>query len=305
MFIALVDRDGRVIEGNRTFNPLFAAAFAEDARARIEQAIATVIREGVTLRFDAPLLQDDGSRSWQSIVLCPASRDARASAALAQVVDIDERKHEEERLRRSEALMVDTQGVAHLGVWDWDVTQPHASWSPELYRIYGLDAKAHVPTYEDYLTRVHPEDRQRVIDATNAAFHDHKPYSHDERIRRADGALRYLHTWAYPVIDGVGKLLRLTGVCQDITDRKLAENAVLEHAAELARANADLEQFARLAAHDLQEPLRTITSFVQILAMNLEGRLDAPSKQAMDFIEQATRRMKTQISDLVRRLEAR
>ncbi|HZP13190.1 MAG TPA: PAS domain-containing protein [Nevskiaceae bacterium] len=301
LLIALVDREGRVIEGNRTFSPLLAAGFAESSRARIEQAIATVAREGVTLQLDAPMLRESGAPVWRLIVLSPAGPDGRSDEIFAHVIDIDDRKREEDRLRRSEALLVDTQGVAHLGVWDWDVTQPHASWSPELFRIYALDPRTHVPTYQDYLTRVHPDDRQRVIDATNAAFHDHEPYSHDERIYRSDGALRYLHTWAYPVVDASGKLLRLTGVCQDITDRKLAENAVIEHATLLERANADLEQFARHAAHDLQEPLRTIASFVQILAMNLEGKLDPSSKQAMEFIEQAARRMKDQIGELRRR----
>ena len=109
-----------------------------------------------------------------------------------------ELKRTEERLRRSEQLMVDTQGVAHLGTWEWDVQQPHAFWSAELYRIYGLTPETYTPSYEAYLQMVHPDDRQRVIDATNRVFQEHVPYSHDERIFRPDGSMRYLHTWAYP-----------------------------------------------------------------------------------------------------------
>ena len=123
--------------------------------------------------------------------------------------------------------MVDTQGVAHLGTWEWDVSEPTATWSDELYRIYGLTPETYTPSYEKYLKMVHPDDRQRVIDATNRVFHEHVPYSHDERIFRPDGSIRYLHTWAHPVLDDAGKLVRLVGVCQDITDRKLAEEAVL------------------------------------------------------------------------------
>ena len=60
-----------------------------------------------------------------------------------------------------------------------------------------LTREQYTPSYEAYLTMVHPDDRQRVIDATNRVFHEHVPYSHDERIFRPDGSLRHLHTWAY------------------------------------------------------------------------------------------------------------
>src|SRR5690242_5036585 len=86
--IALIDREGRVVDANRTFHPLFAAGFAVSARARIEQAIATVAREGLTLRFDAPMLREDGSQVWQRIVLSPAGRDESVDAVFALVVDI-------------------------------------------------------------------------------------------------------------------------------------------------------------------------------------------------------------------------
>ena len=131
--------------------------------------------------------------------------------------------------------MVDTQGVAHLGTWEWDVSEPNATWSAELYRIYGLTPETYTPSYDAYLTKVHPDDRQRVIEATNRVFHEHVPYSHDERVFRPDGSMRYLHTWAFPVLDDDGKLRKLVGVCQDITDRKQAEEEVL-------RLNASLEQ---------------------------------------------------------------
>ena len=101
--------------------------------------------------------------------------------------------------------MVDTQGVAHLGTWEWDVSQPHATWSAELYRIYGLTPETYTPSYEAYLKMVHPDDRQRVMDATNRVFQEHVPYSHDERIFRPDGSIRYLHTWAHPVLDDAGQ----------------------------------------------------------------------------------------------------
>jgi len=178
-------------------------------------------------------------------------------------------KRSEERLRRSEQLMVDTHGVAHLGTWEWDISEPHAHWSAELYRIYGLTPATYTPSYEGYLKMVHPDDRQKVIDATNRVFHEYIPYSHDERIFLPDGSVRYLHTWAYPILDDQGRLRRLVGVCQDITDRAEAEEKVRLMNAELERRVAvrtsqletsmrDLEAFNAMVSHDLRAPLSTI-----------------------------------------------
>jgi PAS domain-containing protein len=152
--------------------------------------------------------------------------------------DVAELKGMEARLRRIEQRMVDARGVAQLGTWTWNISEPTATWSDELYRIYRLSPDTYTPTYENYLAMVHPDDRQRVMDATERVFHEHVPYSHDERIVLPDGSLRYLHTWAHPVLEG-GKLVRLVGVCQDITEQKLAEAQILELGRDLEQHAAD------------------------------------------------------------------
>ena len=124
---------------------------------------------------------------------------------------------------RAQAQADEAQRTAKMGTWRWDLSQPHAEWSAELYRIYGLDPASHVPSYEDYLQRVHPADRERVKAATDAVFRDQKAYSHDERVQRPDGSWRHLHTWAQAITDDAGKTVALVGACQDITDRMLEE----------------------------------------------------------------------------------
>ncbi len=216
-------------------------------------------------------------------------------------------KQAEERLRRAEQLMVDTQGVAHLGRWEWDVTQPHATWSAELYRIYGLTPETYTPSYEAYLTKIHPDDRQRVIDATNRVFHEHVPYSHDERIFRPDGSIRHLHTWAHPVLDATGTLRSLVGVCQDITDRVVAEEAVhrlnaeleqrvSERTQQLQTALRDLETFNSMVSHDLRSPLAVIQ-----MAVDLIHKEDLSPKLArlIERIDRAAGNMTRLIHDLL------
>lgn len=207
----------------RAIDEMFAASAAEELRVAAERAL----EKGEAARIEfGEQGQSGASGWWEASVHRLSAEDGGETRALCLLVDVTERKRREDRLRRSESLLVDAQGVAHMGTWEWDVSQPTAYWSPELYRIYGLTEETYTPSYEGYLKMVHPDDRQRVMDVTERCFKHHESYSHDERIFRPDGSLRYLHTWAQPVLDEEGKLVRLVGVCQDITEQKRAEGAM-------------------------------------------------------------------------------
>jgi PAS domain S-box-containing protein len=206
--------------------------------ASVRAALLAAREGGSTKRLDVSVHGVAGSCSYQLDV--SVLDDAAGLVVLA--ADITDRKETEERLRRAEALMVDTEGTAHFGTWEWDVSQPNATWSDELYRIYGLVPGEYTPSYEAYLQMVHPDDRAHVMAATERVFREHRPYSHDERIILRDGSLKYLHTWAHAIVDADGKLTRLIGVCQDITDRKRAELALEQRAAELSKSNERLRR---------------------------------------------------------------
>jgi PAS domain S-box-containing protein len=285
---------------NEIFGGSRDVVIAMDAAGRVTyrnpaaEAVATEPCE-TAMRAARPSFEWSAGRSWFSAEMTPI-----AVGFLCISRDITPLKRAEERLRRSEQMLVDTQGVAHMGTWEWDITQPNASWSVELYRIYGLTPETYTPSYEAYLTMVHEDDRQRVIDATNRVFHEHVPYSHDERIFRPDGSMRYLHTWAFPLVDDAGKLTHLIGVCQDITDRALADDALHRANAELEKRvverTRDLEAFNSMVAHDLRAPLAVIRLCVDMVAKDPSG---AETAKYVERIRRAVGNMGALMDDLL------
>jgi len=110
--------------------------------------------------------------------------------------------------------------------------------------------------------------------------------------------LKVFNSYIIPEITN-GKIKSLLVVTRDITHRNQVENALKETILELKRSNNDLERFAYVSSHDLQEPLRTIASFTQLLERRYKGQLDDDADEFMDYIVEAAVRMKAQINALL------
>jgi PAS domain S-box-containing protein len=147
----------------------------------------------------------------------------------------------EERLASSEAELTsarrqlgEAQELARVGSWEWDVPQNVVWWSDELFRIYGLEPRSILPSYEEFLTRVHVDDRESVDERNRQAFTDHEPFEDVKRIVRADGREILMRTQGEVICDDAGAPIRMVGICEDVTDRERAGEA----AAQLAAAEA-------------------------------------------------------------------
>ena len=129
-------------------------------------------------------------------------------------------------LRSSEARLAEGQQVAQIGNWEWNVRDGSESWSDQVYRIVGVDVNSVKPSFAAFSQCVHQDDREILTTAVKRAFVDHQPFQCDNRIVRPGGEIRTLHIKGRVVLDERGRVDRLLGTAQDITDRKEAEEIV-------------------------------------------------------------------------------
>ena len=226
------------VVGNRFIDmPWFAHSVSE--RARIDAAI-TAAANGDTVRLESWIRSArDGSLMCIDASFTPL-RDQNniVTHVIGSGVDITSRKQVEMELAASRTRLAEAQRVAHIGSWEWSIADNRVSWSDELFNIYGIERTGFVASYEGFLSRVHPDDKEHTTAVIRQAVQDVTAFIYDHRVVRPDGSVRMLHTRGEVLPDTEGRAGRLVGSCWDVTDRWQATEQ-LEHTVSTLKATLE------------------------------------------------------------------
>jgi len=242
------------------------AATRKRAEHRREQSLA-----GDDMRQEEwSIIRKDGTSRVLAISTSRVS-DADHTAAVAFVTDVTDRKRAEEALRASESRLAMAQRLARMGSFDWDIASGKVWWSDELYRIYGRDPTTFHPTLDTFLALMHPDDAESMKTHLQRTLQENAPFSHELRIIRPDGSIRWKRTASVLDRDLQGTPVRLRGICQDITEAKQAaeHERVLEEQLGEARRLESIGVLAGGIAHEFNNLLTAILGHAELIETEL------------------------------------
>jgi PAS domain S-box-containing protein len=281
----------------------------ELTRAAAKNPIERVLREGerTGLANHTMLIARDGREIPIDDSAAPIrTADGHIAGVVMVFRDISDRRRAEQaqqaltrELEEARRFLEDAESIAQLGSWAWDIPTNRVTWSDEMYRVYGFEPGSHTPTYEAFLSYVHPDDRATVETVIRRSFETNEPFAFDHRIIRPDGTERTLHGKGRVIIGPDGRPLRMVGSGHDITEQASirAQRERLVH--ELVAANEVKMAFLTRMSHELRTPLNAIDGYAELLTMGIRGPVTPEQQKDLERIRHSSKFLLTLINDIL------
>jgi signal transduction histidine kinase/CHASE3 domain sensor protein len=250
-----------------------------------------VVETGVPRQFEHHQLNGKGDK-WIHVTVVKLE-----DGCIVTFSDITERKLQNSLLEERALLLNEAEGLANMGSWKW-TEKDNLIWSDGLYNILKKQRGAHQPSWNSFLENVDPDDVGLVSDFVADMPARRTALKLDYRIL-IDGEVHYLSMNVKAVRHDEDEQPYILGTVVDITERKVYENQLKQYTSELQRSNEDLEQFAYIASHDLQEPLRKIRAFGDRLSTKFHTELDVVGQDYLVRMQSAAARMQLLIEDIL------
>jgi formate hydrogenlyase transcriptional activator len=212
-------------------------------RDRLMHYWQTLLLSGDAGEIEGRLRRFDGEYRWFLFRASPLRDDSGVVVKwYGTNTDIDERKRAEERLKRSEADLHEAQRLSHTGSWKHDAASATVTFSPEMYRIWGISSGDDTSRPEFWWNRIHPEDLKHTREIFENSLREKTNYEADYRIIHSDGAIRHQHAVGHPILNESGELVEFIGTVIDTTEQIEARSALERAYERIEKSEAQLQQ---------------------------------------------------------------
>lgn len=273
----------------------------------IMTALENHVKTGSEYNVEYRLKHEDGHYVWIHARGQALWNDKGEPTRMAgSVADITGRKLSEQALVESEERFRIAVTGSSVGVWDYDIVNDKLYWSPLHLEMLGIKDEDFIPHASQFFDSIHPDDIEHVKEAYNNHLQYGQEYNVEYRQQRHDGHYIWLHSRGQALWDDHGRAIRMAGSTADISIRKLHEEVLTETKKalsktvdQLTRSNDELSRFAYVASHDLQEPIRMISNFTELLKRNYTDQLDETGQQYLGICNDSAKRMQALVADLL------